>query len=99
MTAPARFTDELLAIVRQDGFRDPTLDAIRAGRMSREGVKRWALQVTLVVSRFTQLVSAIHSNCPHRDAQKLLAENHWEEHGRGEPSRDHLALARRLAAS
>ncbi|MEW6211054.1 MAG: iron-containing redox enzyme family protein [Acidobacteriota bacterium] len=95
----ARFVDELLSILRQHAFRDPLFDAIRSGRMSCEGAKTWALQAMLVVSQFTRFISAIHSNCPHRDAQRLLAENLWEEHGRGSLERDHLSLAKRLARS
>lgn len=94
-----RFTDELLSILRQHSFRDPLFDAIRSGRMSREGAKTWALQAMIVVSQFTRFISAIHANCPHRDAQALLAENLWEEHGRGRSERDHLLLAKKLAKS
>ncbi len=94
-----RFIDELLSILRQHSFRDPVFDAIRTGRMSRAGAKTWALQAMLVVSQFTRFISAIHANCPHRDAQQLLAENLWEEHGRGSTERDHLSLAKRLAGS
>jgi pyrroloquinoline quinone (PQQ) biosynthesis protein C len=97
--APERFTDELLSILRRHSFRDPLFDAIRSGRMSREGAKMWAVQAMIVVSQFTRFISAIHANCPHRDAQSLLAENLWEEHGRGRAERDHLSLAKRLAAS
>src|SRR5262249_12038076 len=48
---------------------------------------------------FTRFISAIHANCPHRDCQQLLAENLWEEHGRGEGARDHFELIRRLVLS
>lgn len=98
-TTDARYTDELLAILRADKFRDPFFDAVRAGRMSRAGVKRWVLQAALVVREFTRFISAIHANCPHRDAQQLMAENLWEEHGRGHAERDHYFLIRKLAKS
>jgi pyrroloquinoline quinone (PQQ) biosynthesis protein C len=67
--------------------------------MSRAGVKLWAVQAMLVVADFTRFISGIHANCPHRDAQRLLAENLWEEHGQGDRDRDHLSLSRRLARS
>jgi pyrroloquinoline-quinone synthase len=67
--------------------------------MSRAGVLQWTLQASFVVRQFTRFISAIHANCPHRDAQKLLAENLWEEHGEGVPSRDHYALIRKMARS
>lgn len=95
----SRFADELLAILRADKFRDPFFDAVRAGRMSRAGVKRWVLQAALVVHEFTRFISAIHANCPHREAQQLMAENLWEEHGRGHAERDHYFLIRKLAKS
>jgi pyrroloquinoline-quinone synthase len=90
-------TEELFAVVKQEAFRDATFDAIRSGQMSRAGLKAWALQASLVVRSFTQFISAIHANCPHREAQALLAENLWEEHGKGNPQRDHYALICRLA--
>jgi pyrroloquinoline-quinone synthase len=74
-------------------------DAVLSGSMSRAGVMQWMLQASLVVRQFTRFISAIHANCPHRDAQQLLAENLWEEHGRGVPDRDHYALIRKLARS
>jgi pyrroloquinoline-quinone synthase len=97
--AEEKFTDELLSILREGNFRDPLFDAIRSGRMSRAGMKLWALQAMTVVGQFTRFISAIHANCPHRDAQQLLVENLWEEHGRGAEERDHLSLAKRLARS
>ena len=93
------FINEFFAVQREVTFRDPMFDAIRAGTMSREGLKLWTLQASLVVREFTRFISAIHSNCPHRDAQQLLAENLWEEHGQGQSSRDHYSLVKRLAKS
>jgi pyrroloquinoline-quinone synthase len=98
-TTTPRFEDELLAILREQSFRDPMFEAVRSGSMSRMGVRLWVLQASLVVRVFTCFVSAIHSNCPNREAQQLLAENLWEEHGRGRPERDHYALIRKLARS
>jgi pyrroloquinoline quinone (PQQ) biosynthesis protein C len=96
---PERFQDELFAILREHSFRDPMFDAVKSGAMSRLGIRLWTLQASLVVRVFTSFVSAIHSNCPHRGAQQLLAENLWEEHGEGRPDRDHYALIRKLARS
>jgi len=96
---PERFQDELFAILREHSFRDPMFDAVRSGSMSRLGIRLWTLQASLVVRVFTCFVSAIHSNCPNRGAQQLLAENLWEEHGQGRPERDHYALIRKLARS
>ena len=101
-TAPSTrsvFIEELFAIVREESSRDPFFDAVRKGEVSREGVKTWALQALQVVREFTRFISAIHANCPHREAQQLLAENLWEEHGRGNAERDHFALIKRLARS
>lgn len=101
-TAPSTrsvFIEELFAIVREESTRDPFFDAVRKGQVSREGVKLWALQALQVVREFTRFISAIHANCPHREAQQLLAENLWEEHGRGNAERDHFALIKRLARS
>lgn len=98
-TAEPRFIDQLFAILREQKFRDPLFDAVRKGTVSREAVKLWMLQASIVVRQFTRFISAIHANCPHRDAQQLLAENLWEEHGKGVTSRDHYSLIRKLARS
>ena len=98
-TIGSQFLRELFEIQREHSFRDPILDAVRSGSMSREGLVKWTLQASLVVAQFTRFISAIHANCPHRDAQQLLTENLWEEHGQGNPERDHYALVRKLARS
>lgn len=98
-TTPGRFVDELFAIQREYSFRDPMSDALRTGSMSRAGVRLWTLQASLIVRQFTRFISAIHANCPHRDAQQLLAENLWEEHGQGVLGRDHYSLIRKMARS
>jgi pyrroloquinoline quinone (PQQ) biosynthesis protein C len=98
-TTGSQFLQELFEIQREQSFRDPMFDALRTGSMSRAGVLRWTLQASLVVRQFTRFISAIHANCPHRDAQQLLAENLWEEHGQGVSERDHYALVRKLARS
>lgn len=98
-TTHSRFVEELFAIQREHSFRDPMFDAVRSGSMSCAGVRLWTLQAALVVRQFTRFISAIHANCPHRDAQQLLAENLWEEHGKGITSRDHYSLIRKMARS
>jgi pyrroloquinoline-quinone synthase len=97
--AEGAFAKELLAVTREQPYRDPLLDAIRSGRMSRAGMKLWVAQAMMIVREFTRFISAIHSNCPHADAQLLLAENLWEEHGRGLAGHDHYSLIRRMALS
>ncbi len=93
------FIEELFAVIREGSSRDPFFDAVRQGQVSRVGLKIWTLQALQVVREFTRFISAIHANCPHREAQQLLAENLWEEHGRGKAERDHYALIKRLARS
>jgi len=96
-TTEHAFAKELLAVISEKPYRDPLLDAIRSGRMSRAGMRLWVAQAMMVVGEFTRFISAIHANCPHADAQLLLAENLWEEHGQGVEGRDHYSLIRRLA--
>ena len=98
-TTDVGIVDGLFAIIRENGFRDPMLEAVRCASISRAGVRRWVLQASLVVREFPRFISAIHANCPDRNAQRLLAENLWEEHGRGVAERDHYELVRRLASS
>lgn len=92
-----RFSAELVSLARRESKRDPFFDALGGGRLSREAVRRWAVQASLVVREFTRFISAMHTNCPYRDAQQLLAENLWEEHGNGRAVRDHYELIRRMA--
>jgi pyrroloquinoline quinone (PQQ) biosynthesis protein C len=99
VTKEDRFTDACVAAVLAQGFRDPILDGARKGSISRQGLKLWALQAMLVVRQFTRFISAIHANCPDREGQRLLAENLWEEHGRGDAGNDHYVLIQRLARS
>jgi pyrroloquinoline quinone (PQQ) biosynthesis protein C len=94
-----RFVDELFAIQRELSFRDPMLDAVRRRSIGIGGLRLWALQASLVVKEFTRFISAIHANCQHRQAQQLLAENLWEEHGEGINNNDHYSLIRKLARS
>jgi pyrroloquinoline-quinone synthase len=96
---PVALSDELLIISREDSFADPMYKALRAGALSRQQLKLWMMQAMFVVRDFTRFISAIHANCPHRDCQQLLAENLWEEHGRGDGTRDHFQLVRRLVSS
>ena len=98
-TTENAFGKELLSVISEQPYRDPLLDAIRSGAMSRAGMKLWVGQAMMIVREFTRFISAIHSNCPYADAQLLLAENLWEEHGRGVAGRDHFSLIKRLARS
>jgi pyrroloquinoline-quinone synthase len=95
--ARKQFIEDLFAIIREEAFRDPFFDAVRSGEMSLAGIRAWALQAAIVVGQFPRFISAIHANCPYRDAQQLLSENLWEEHGRGVADRDHYYLVRKLA--
>src|SRR5215472_329776 len=94
-----RFTDELLMILRTHSYRDPLLDAVRAGRIDRAGMKRWAIQALPFVRNLIDFLSAIYSNCPYTDAQQLLAENIREEQGCGIEGQDHYSLLKKLARS
>lgn len=97
--AQRQFIEDLFTIMREEAFRDPFFDAARSGEMSRAGVRAWVLQAAIVVRQFPRFISAIHANCPHRDAQRLLADNIWEEHGRGVSERDHYNLIKEMAFS
>ncbi len=98
-TSELSFVDELFAIQRELSFRDPMLDAVKQRTIKISGLRLWTLQASLVVREFTRFISAIHANCPYRDVQALLAENLWEEHGKGSSSRDHYSLIRKLTRS
>jgi pyrroloquinoline quinone (PQQ) biosynthesis protein C len=92
------FEETLAELLEQDARtgRDPFLDGVREGRVSRAGLRAWVQQYYLVVREFTRLLAAIYANCPEREVRAVLAENLYEEHGRFVPEKDHPALMRKL---
>ena len=42
------------------------------------------------------ILARTYATCPHLDARGFIAENLWEEEGKGEPGRSHAELSMRL---
>jgi pyrroloquinoline-quinone synthase len=59
--------------------RHPVWLEIAAGKPSREQLKIFAAQFFLQVVEFPRAVSALHTNCPHPEERRKLAENLYEE--------------------
>jgi pyrroloquinoline-quinone synthase len=79
--APDAFIRELLARIeaRRTFGGHPLWLAIADGKLSRDQLKRFAVQFFLQVREFPRAVSAMHANCPFPDERIKLAESVYEE--------------------
>ncbi|MCH2169206.1 iron-containing redox enzyme family protein [Myxococcota bacterium] len=72
-------------------FYHPLLD----GRVqSREHLEQWCSR--FYIKDVGVLLARTYAKCPHLEARKFIAENLWEEEGRGQPGRSHPELSARL---
>src|SRR5512144_2330885 len=79
--APEAFIRDLLARIqarRTFGSHPLWLD-LADGKLSREQLKRFAIQFFLQVREFPRAVSAMHANCPFPKERMELAESVYEE--------------------
>jgi len=78
---PEDFIRDLVARIHaRRTFGDhPLWHAIADGKLSRDQLKRFAIQFFLQVREFPRAVSAMHANCPFPDERMALAESVYEE--------------------
>jgi len=62
------------------------------GQLEIADLAAYARQYFHHVEAFPRAVSAVHSACPDREGQRMLAENLAEEEGLGEGKQDHASL-------
>ena len=62
------------------------------GRVPKENLARFATSCCYQFDNLKRLVAHVYANAEPRDVRELMLENLWEEHGEGDPSRDHTAL-------
>ena len=70
----------------------PFIQDFAQGRVPKENLARFAASYCFQVDNFKRFVAQVYANAEPRDVRELMLENLWEEHGEGDPSRDHTAL-------
>jgi pyrroloquinoline-quinone synthase len=62
------------------------------GKVPKENLARFAASYCFQVDNFKRFVAQVYANAEPRDVRELMLENLEEEHGEGDPSRDHAVL-------
>jgi pyrroloquinoline-quinone synthase len=93
-----RVHKELTEVMNEQWFEDrPFLRDFAEGRVPKERLARFAASYCYQVDNFKRFVAAVYAQAEPRDVRELMLENLWEEHGEGNPERDHTALVARFA--
>lgn len=97
-TFAERVTRELEEVTRSVLFEErPFMLEFAEGRIPREKLVPFAASYPFQVDQFKRFIAAVYANAEPRDVRELMLENLWEEHGEGDPERDHIALVTRFA--
>lgn len=107
MTLRSQSVDSITAVeaamhqvVRQAFFEAPFFQALAEGRLSRAQLRHFAIQYAFYSALFPRvLAAAIAALAPYEDWWIPLADNLWDEAGRGQAGRSHGALYRTFLAS
>jgi pyrroloquinoline-quinone synthase len=95
---PDRVERELTTAMNTQWFEEsPGLRDFVEGRVPRERLARFAASYLYQVEQFKRFIAAIYANAAPRDVRELMLENLLEEHGDGDPARDHTELVARFA--
>jgi len=90
---PDRVVKELEAVMNEQWFEErPFLIEFAEGRIAKDKLARFAQSYCYQVDQFKRAVAAVYAAAPTRDVRELMLENLEEEHGEGDPSRDHVQL-------
>lgn len=94
---PERVVKELEAVMNERWFEDrPFMREFAAGKIPRDRLARFAANYCFQVDNFKRCVAAVYAQAEPRDVRELMLENLVEEHGEGDPSRDHAQLVARF---
>ncbi|MCA1833396.1 MAG: iron-containing redox enzyme family protein [Actinomycetota bacterium] len=94
---PDRVEKELADVMNSQWFEDrPFLRDFAAGKVPLENLARFGPSYPFQVDQFKRFVAAVYANAEPRDVRELMLENLEEEHGEGEPMRDHAHLVARF---
>ena len=94
---PERVVKELEAVMNEQWFEEhPYMREFAEGRIEKERLARFAASYCYQVDNFKRCVAAVYAKAEPRDVRELMLENLEEEHGEGDPSRDHTQLVARF---
>jgi pyrroloquinoline-quinone synthase len=98
MLDPNRVTRELEELTNSVTFEErPFLRDFAEGKVPRENLVPFATSYCYQVDQFKRFVAAVYARAEPRDVRELMLENLWEEHGEGDPMRDHTQLVGKFA--
>jgi pyrroloquinoline-quinone synthase len=94
---PDRVVKELEAVMNEQWFEErPFLIAFAEGQIPKGNLARFAPSYCYQVDNFKRAVAAVYAAAEPRDVRELMLENLEEEHGEGDPMRDHTQLVARF---
>ncbi|MHB8511883.1 MAG: iron-containing redox enzyme family protein [Actinomycetota bacterium] len=97
---PDRVVKELEEVMNSQWFEDrPFLQDFANGKIAKEKLAKYGPSYCYQVDQFKRMVAAVYANAEPRDVRELMLENLEEEHGEGDPSRDHAQLIARFGRS
>jgi len=95
---PDRVEKELADVTNAVTFdARPFMQDFAQGRVPKENLARFAASYCFQVDQFKRFVAQVYANAEPRDVREVMLENLWEEHGEGDPGRDHTALVAKFA--
>jgi pyrroloquinoline-quinone synthase len=94
---PDRVEKELTEVMNSQWFEgSPFMIEFAEGRIPKKNLARFAPSYCFQVDNFKRCVAAVYAKAEPRDVRELMLENLLEEHGEGDPSRDHAQLVARF---
>ena len=95
---PDRVEKELTEVMNSQWFEggSPFMIDFAEGRVPKENLARFSPAYCFQVDNFKRCVAAVYANAEPRDVRELMLENLLEEHGEGDPMKDHAQLVARF---
>ena len=94
---PDQVVKELEAVMNEQWFEDrPFIQDFAGGKIPKDKLARFAASYCFQVDNFKRCVAAVYAAAEPRDVRELMLENLEEEHGEGDPARDHTQLVARF---
>ncbi|HEX9774122.1 MAG TPA: iron-containing redox enzyme family protein [Actinomycetota bacterium] len=94
---PDEVVKRLEAVMNSEWFEErPFMRTFADGRVPREKLARFGVSYCYQVDQFKRCVAAVYAAAEPRDVRELMLENLLEEHGEGDPARDHAQLVARF---
>ena len=95
---PDRVEKELTDVMNEVWVEDsPFIADFVEGKVPKENLARFAPSYCYQVEQFKRCVAAVYVQAEPHDVRALMLANLEEEHGEGDPSRDHTALVAKFA--